>query len=138
MEFNSIQPKDYTEKTFGYCIRERRIELGRSIRDVANCSGMSDAYLGDIEKSLRVAPLNTAKGKTLMENLIRELQIKDDEVDAFYAMAKVSSGKYPDLSLYLSKNPSARLALRLADESNLSNDEWAKFIEHIREITSSD
>ena len=44
MNFNDIMPEDYSKETFGKCIRARREELGRTVRDVAKAVGMSTWY----------------------------------------------------------------------------------------------
>lgn len=98
---------------------------------------MSPIYLSDIERGLRVAPTSNTKGIDYMENLIRELSVKEDEILAFRAMAEVSKGQYIDIQAYLSKTPSARLALRLADEKNIPDEEWQKFIIHLQALKSS-
>ena len=138
MNFNEIKPKDYTTKTFGECIKARRIELGRSVRAVAKAVGMSAVYLSDIERCLRVAPTSTNSGKKFMENLISELKIQPDEIRAFYTMAEATCGRYSDISSYLSKKPAARFALRLADEQDIPDAEWQKFIDHIQELSKSE
>ena len=138
MNFNDIPPKEYSKTTFGKCIRARREELGKTAKEVAKAIGMSPVYLSDIERGLRAAPTGINSGVNYMENLIKELQIPPEEKHAFQTMAEVSSGRYEDISSYLSRSPSARVALRLADEKGLSEDEWIKFIEHIQTISSSE
>ena len=137
MKFNEIKSNEYDKYTFGKCIRARREELGRSVRDLAKAVQMSPIYLSDIERGLRVAPTSNTKGIDYMENLIRELSVKEDESLAFRAMAEVSKGQYIDIQAYLSKTPSARLALRLADEKNIPDEEWQKFIIHLQALKSS-
>lgn len=137
MNFNEIKPSEYDRYTFGKCIRARREELGRSVRELAKAVQMSPIYLSDIERGLRVAPINNTKGIDYMENLIRELSIMDNEVLAFRAMAEVTKGQYVDISSYLSKTPVARVALRLADEADIPDEEWQKFIARIQELKSS-
>lgn len=137
MNFNDIKPEEYSKFTFGKCIRARREELGRSVRDVAKAVKMSPVYLSDIERGLRVAPTGANSGINYMENLIRELNIQPDELHAFYTMAEATSGRYEDISSYLSRNPTARVALRMADECGIPEAEWQKFIEHIQELNAS-
>lgn len=137
MNFNDIKPEEYSKPTFGKCIRARREELGKTAKEVAKAIGMSPVYLSDIERGLRPAPTGANSGINYMENLIKELQIPSDEVHAFLTMAEVSSGRYEDISSYLSRSPTARVALRLADEKGISEDEWLKFIEHIQTLSSS-
>lgn len=137
MNFSEIKSSEYDKYTFGKCIRARREELGRSVRELAKTIKMSPIYLSDIERGLRAAPLVNTKGIDYMENLIRELHIMDSEILAFKAMAEVTKGQYVDISSYLSKTPMARVALRLADENDIPDEEWQKFIERIQELRSS-
>lgn len=137
MNFNDIKPEAYSKSTFGECIRARRIELNRSVRDVANAIGMSPVYLSDIERGIRLAPTGVNSRKKYMDNLIRELNIQPDELHAFYTMAEATSRRFDDISSYLSRNPTARVALRLAEQCDLSESEWQKFIDHINELSAS-
>lgn len=137
MNFCEIKSSEYDKYTFGKCIRARREELGRSVREMAKAIQMSPIYLSDIERGLRVAPIGNTRGIDYMENLIRELSITDSEILAFKAMAEVTKGQYVDITSYLSKTPIARVALRLADENDIPDEEWQKFIEHIQELSSS-
>jgi len=52
-------------------------------------------------------------------------------------MAEATSNRFEDISSYLSRTPTARAALRLADELNLPESEWQFFIDHIRELNAS-
>ncbi len=130
--FNDIKPEDYNKETFGRCIRKRREELGRSVRDVAKSIEMSPVYLSDIERSNRSAPTGANNKIDYLDRLVNQLQIQPDEVHAFYAMAEATSGRFADVNSYLSKKPIARMALRIADELNVPDDEWLDFIEKIR------
>ena len=56
MNFNDIEPKEYSKETFGRCIRARREELGLSAKIFAGKIGMSPVYLSDIECGKRRAP----------------------------------------------------------------------------------
>lgn len=135
MNFNDIKPEDYSKETFGKCIRARREELGRTVRDVAKAVGMSPIYLSDIERGIRVAPASSKRN--YMENLIRELQIQEDELQAFNTMAEATCGRYEDISTYLSKSPSARFALRLAEDCDYPESEWQEFIDRIQAFKAS-
>ncbi len=135
MKFTDIKPKDYSKETFGKCIRARREELGRTVRDVAKAVGMSPIYLSDIERGIRVAPASSKRN--YMENLIRELQIQEDEIKAFNTMAEATCGRYEDISTYLSKSPTARVALRLAEDCDFPESGWQELIEKIQEFKAS-
>lgn len=136
VNFKEIKPNEYTDKTFGICIRRRREELKISVRTLAEKIGMSPVYLSDIERGNRTAPVGTGSKKNYMEAFIRELRIADDEKDAFYAMANVSVDRYDDVRSYLAHNGRARIALRLADQCDVPDEVWDKFIERLEELNS--
>ena len=136
MNLKDIKPEEYTDKTFGQCIRKRREELGLSVRALASKIGMSPVYLSDIERGNRSAPTGANVKKNYMSKLIRELQIGKDEISAFYDMAGATKGRYVDISSYLDRNENARLALRLANEGDIPDEEWLKFIAQINELNS--
>lgn len=131
-----MRPEEYTDKTFGQCIRKRREELGLSVRALASKIGMSPVYLSDIERGNRNAPTGANVKKNYMSKLIQELQIGKDEISAFYDMAEATKGRYVDISSYLDRNENARLALRLANEGDIPDEEWLKFIAQINELNS--
>lgn len=136
MNLKDMKPEEYTDKTFGQCIRKRREELGLSVRALASKIGMSPVYLSDIERGNRNAPTGANVKKNYMSKLIQELQIGKDEISAFYDMAEATKGRYVDISSYLDRNENARLALRLANEGDIPDEEWLKFIAQINELNS--
>lgn len=136
MNLKDMRPEEYTDKTFGQCIRKRREELGLSVRALASKIGMSPVYLSDIERGNRNAPTGANVKKNYMSKLIQELQIGKDEISAFYDMAEATKGRYVDISSYLDRNENARLALRLANEGDIPDEEWLKFIAQINELNS--
>lgn len=138
MNLNEIKPEDYSKDTFGKCIRARREELKMSIRALAKEIGMSPVYLSDIERGNRSAPTGANSKIDYMANLIRVLKIGDDEKRAFYTIAEASCGRYADINSYLSQKPVARMALRLANEQDISDEQWQEFIDRIIELNSSD
>lgn len=137
MKLNSIKPEEYTDKTFGQCIRKRREELGLSVRAMAEKIDMSPVYLSDIERGNRNAPTGANVKKDYMSKLIELLQIGEDEIGAFYDMAEATKGRYVDIASYLDRSVNARLALRLANEGDIPDEEWIKFIARINELNSA-
>lgn len=136
--FNEIEPKDYTNRTFGECVRKKRNELGLSVRAVAKELEMSAVYLSEIELGKRSAPSGTNSGINYMRKLINVLKLEKDEIHAFYSMAEMSLSRLSDIGSYISKKPIVQAALRLAEEVNASDDEWEKFINHLNELNSHD
>ena len=101
---------------FGVYLKERRMELGMSVRYVAGLIGVTPAYVSDIERGNRVAPLN------YLVKLIDVLKLKDDELDDFYDLAGCSHSNWADINDYLKDNPNARRAIRLARDRGLTEE----------------
>ena len=107
---------------FGVYVKARRIELGMTVRDLANALNFSPAYISDIENGNRAAPLKHLK------QVARLLKIDKEEIDAFYDIAGCAHLNWPDINEYLAKIPNARKAIRLARDMNLSEQEFLQII----------
>ena len=111
------------ERTFGKFVRQRRNELGVSLRDFAAQLGMTAAYLSDIEKGNRNPPVKFA-GK--MRGLLR---ISEEEYAAFDDLVYSSrDSSFRDLKPYFESSSMARAAMRKARDVNLSDEKWAEII----------
>ena len=87
---------------------------------------ITPAYLSDIEKGNRYAP------KNYLDKLKEVLKISEDDEQEFEDLASVSRGSsFEDINCYLGKTRMARVALRRARDSQISDDEWEKFINDI-------
>ena len=114
------------ERSFGQFIRQRREELGKTVRGFAAELDITPAYLSDIEKGNRYAP------KNYLDKLKEVLKISEDDEQEFEDLASVSRGSsFEDINCYLGKTRMARVALRRARDSQISDDEWEKFINDI-------
>ena len=133
MKLTTEEVKDYDEYSFGKYIRQRREELGFSCRAFATMMEISAVYLSDIENGHRKAPLKVRNGKDYMKDFVKYLQINENEIELFYEMAAVTRGVASDIQEYLKNNKHAKIALRLAKEVNLSDEEWQCFISYILE-----
>lgn len=111
---------------FGTFVRNRRKELGITLRDFALQLNISPAYVSDIENGNRYAPVN------YLEQVASILKIENDELYYFYDIAGCTHGNWPDINEYLAKNPSARKALRLARDKNISEQQLVQFIEQLK------
>jgi len=107
---------------FGIYLKNRRIELDLSLRDFAKMINVSPTYISDIENGNRLAPINYIK------ETINILQIEKSEIDYFYDLVGCSHSNWIDINDYLSKNPNARRALRLARDKNISDANLYKLI----------
>ncbi len=117
---------DLDERSFGQFIRQRREELGKTVRGFAAEIDITPAYLSDIEKGNRYAP------KNYLEKLKEVLKISEADEQEFEDLASVSRGSsFEDINCYLGKTRMARVALRRARDSQISNEEWEKFISDI-------
>jgi len=83
---------------------------------------VSPTYISDIENGNRLAPINYIK------ETINILQIEKSEIDYFYDLVGCSHSNWIDINDYLSKNPNARRALRLARDKNISDANLYKLI----------
>ena len=115
---NSITNRD----KFGIYVRTRREELGIKLRDFAKILNIAPAYLSDIEKGNRTAPLNH------LEIIARELKVEESELEFFYDIAGCTHGNWPELNEYLASNRSAREAVRLARDKGLSEEEFLEMV----------
>lgn len=107
---------------FGVYVKTRREELGINLRDLAKILGISPAYLSDIERGNRTAPLNH------LDLIARELKIEDSELEFFYDIAGCTHHNWPEINEYLASNRNARKAVRLARDKGLSEEEFLEMV----------
>ncbi|MBQ2634160.1 MAG: helix-turn-helix transcriptional regulator [Oscillospiraceae bacterium] len=113
---------------FGEFVKHRRESLGKTQKGFATEVKISPAYLSDIENGNRRAP------EKFLERFAKALNItSQDELNAFYDMAGISQrGQHSDINTYIDDKPSARLALRTAMDTDLTDDDWRELIEIIK------
>lgn len=107
---------------FGFYVRERRQELGITVRAMAEILGISPAYLSDIEKGNRMAPLD------YLDQMAAILAIEEDEREFFVDLSGCSHSNWPEINEYLAKTKGARDAIRLARDYGLSEDEFLAIV----------
>lgn len=113
--------------SFGIFVRQRREELGMSVRTLAGELELTPAYISDIEKGNRSAP------KSKFDELRILLAIPDSDATDFADLASATRGnQYEDINPYLGKQPLARVALRKARDYNISDEQWQSFIEQMQ------
>ena len=100
-------PSDAPEPTpFGRLIRRRRVEAGRSLRDVADAIGISHVYLGEVERGLR-GPLKREHWHALMQaipGLGREELERAGEISRPLSLdLSDAPPRYQDLALALAR-----------------------------------
>ncbi len=110
-------------KNFGLFVRQRREELGLSVRGMAAELDMTPTYLSDIEKGNRSAPTK------YLDKIRIVLKIPQEQTNPFCDLAFSSRGhQHEDINPYLGEHPVARVALRRARDLNLSDDQWEAII----------
>lgn len=117
--------------TFGSYVREKRLEKGVNLRTMARILDIAPAYMCDIENDHRYPP-EKEKIKMIAESLCLNRQETDFLFDLAGETRKNSIS--PDLSEYIMSKTSVRVALRLARDNGLDNEEW----EHIVRIIENE
>lgn len=119
---------DQDELKFGEYIAKRRIDLGITLRGMADRLEITAAYLSDIEKGRRNPP-----DKTLLEKMTAELMITGDAKNLLFDLAgegrKEVSADLPD---YIMTSDVVRAALRTA-KGVATEDDWQQFIKKLQE-----
>lgn len=111
---------------FGDFIKQKRTEKGLNLRKLAELVDIAPAYMSDIEKGKRNSPSSDK-----MSKLAEILELTPEEVATMYDLAAETRTNTvaPDISEYVMKNDSVRIALRKARELDLGEKEWLKIIE---------
>ena len=118
--------KDF--KTFGDLLEFKRKEKGLSIRKLAELLKITPAYLSHIEKGRRYAP-----DKERLEDIAKILLLTEDEINIMFDLAGETKGEIPpDLPEYIIEKDIVKVALRTANKSNASDEDWKQFIEQLK------
>jgi transcriptional regulator with XRE-family HTH domain len=121
-----INNPNQDEKTFGQFLRQRREELGFTVRGFAKDIDIMPSYLSDVEKGNRHAPANR------LEIIRIKLGIPEEERQLFEDMASATRGNgCPDINPYLDKKEIARVALRKARDKDISDEKWEEILKII-------
>ena len=125
---NIVESNTLDRYSFGAFLRERREELGLSVRELAKNLGISAVYLSDIERGNRNAPSND----DLLNKLMKYLDIPESEKEYFTDLAAATRDfVFPDINLYLGREYKARYAMRYARDLNMDDKFWTQIIEEL-------
>ncbi len=124
--------KEYLQKnpkldrfSFGDFIKNRRLELGYSVREISKELNVTPAYVSDIEKGNRHAP------KTLLNEICEVLLINEEDKRDFIDLAYLTHETCaPDIIQYLISNREARSAVRYLADNNIKGEEFLNIIEN--------
>ncbi|MBR2398276.1 MAG: helix-turn-helix transcriptional regulator, partial [Clostridia bacterium] len=109
------------EYTFGSYVREKRLAKGINLRTMARTLEIAPAYMCDIENDHRYPP-----EKEKIDKLALTLSLTPDETNFLFDLAgrTKKNSVSPDLSDYIMEHNYARVALRLARDNSLGEEEW--------------
>ena len=134
MNFSDVDVTTYDKYTFGKCIRTQREEMGISLRTAACKIGISAAYLSDIEKGKRYAPIS--KDNKIFNKLLYVLDIPLEQRKYIIDMAYVTRGCPTDILDYLSDNSIAREFIRQASAMKLTDEDWSYLLDILNQTFS--
>ena len=130
-EFLKLNPPN-NDKGFGVFVKQRREELGLTLKDFADLSGISTPYLCDIENGERYAPLN------YLDVYQEILQLPQADTELFLDLAYCTRHNHPDINNYLNDHPKAREFLRIAKRKNLSDKDLTDLILSVKDLKNAE
>ena len=123
-----LNMEELNHLSFGAFIKQRREELGISLRSLAKDLDVSSVYIFDIESGNKYAPSN----EEFLTKLFRKLNITPSEEEDLRIMIRIN--RKDGIDDYLMKQPLAKVALRMAEDANVSDDEWKEFISRLKQL----
>ena len=110
---------------FGAFVRARRLDLGLSVRELAEKMGVSAAYLSDIERGNRMAPVEH------LNQMAELLCVDESEIQFFVDLSGCTHSNWPEINEYLAGSKVARQAIRLARDNGMSGEEFLTLVNSI-------
>ena len=103
---------------FGIWLKSARKDKGLGVRELAELLDLSPAYISDIEKGNRRAPINH------LESIAKIFNLPEQELPYLADLAGCSHRNHKDINEYLADTPNARKAMRAAKNADLSDEEF--------------
>lgn len=123
-----LKRKNYN---FGQSLRIIREQQGLTIRKVAEEVNKTPTYISDIERGNNKPP-----EKKLMIKLMAALSLQENETEIrnylFDLAAGERGGVSEDIADYIMKNSELRLAIRMAQRQDKSNELWLECIRRLQ------
>ena len=114
------------DRSFGRYIRILREEHKLTTRQLGAKIGCSAAYIVDVEKGNRPAPM------PFIDKLCEALEIEDKDTIEFRDLMSASRGyKFEDIATYIGTKPVVRKAIRLAQSRQVPDRVWEDFISRL-------
>lgn len=120
---------------FGEFISEKRKAKGITLRGLAAEIGIAPAFMSDIEKGHRYPPK-----KETLDKIVHALNLNEEDINKMFDLAAEEKDNTvsPDLPEYIMNNDKVRVALRLARDSDASDETWQKIIELLEKENNRD
>ena len=121
---------------FSNYLSQKRTEKRIPIRKFATAIGISPSFLCDLESGVRAFPAKS-KFPDLLEKMIAALELNEEDAELFRSLVEQSMLRgdkvSPEISAYLKRVPEAAVALRKANENNVSKEQWEEIIKILEE-----
>lgn len=121
---------------FNEYLSQKRIEKHIPIRKFAAMIGISPSFLCDLESGTRAFPVKS-KFPDLLKKMVVALELNDEETELFQSLVEQSMLRgdkvSAEISAYLRRVPEAAVALRKANENNVSKEQWEEIIRILEE-----
>lgn len=115
-------------KEFGPLLKSLRLGRSITLRRFAEMLGVAPSYLSDVENS-RKAPFSTENIDKACDILGLNVEQRRELNDA---AGKWHGNVAHDISAYMNNRDYARLAMRVAEEYNATEDDFMEFIEKLK------
>ena len=118
------------KKEIGILIKNRRLKLGFTLRELSKKIDVSPVYLCNIENGNRNLPSNEIIIK--IANVL--FPVEPDKEDFFDIISKYQNKIPIDIEKYLVNNRNAIKVIRCSNKLNLTNENWEYLHEIINEM----
>ncbi|MCL2509223.1 MAG: helix-turn-helix domain-containing protein [Oscillospiraceae bacterium] len=124
--------------TFGSFLRKKRLDSDPyiSLRELARRLKISPVYMSDIETGRDAAPSDA-----VLINIAEILKLDKRERELMYDLAAESKSYTAvpaDLPGYITTNEYAKIALRVARDTDATDTEWQEFIEKLKKRSETE
>ena len=117
------------ETTLGEYVRKKRLDRRMTLREFANCVALSGSFISAMENDEKVT-LSSA----VLSKMKNALNLSPDEQEVYYELAsQLKAAKALPMGFTETKHGVVRVALRVAQEMEATDEEWRDFIRRFRE-----
>lgn len=117
--------------TFGEYVKQKRLSKRITLRAFAGLVEISPTYISCMENNEKTAP-----SSKILKNIEQVLELEKEELDIFYDLAakSMATDTIPlDIVETIQGNPTIKIALRVAKNFDATDEEWADFMQRLKE-----